>query len=129
MPLDPPAVPTTAGRDPGADAVGGGSGALWMDDRRCDTEPVASFEDTWACGRKILSDSKRWVSELQLTAATEIDANTARRNKRSERPGSSTQRIGFPTRTQLDNRGVNSERVNNRLSRQQSFNPNQSNKA
>ncbi len=45
--------------------------------------------------RKIRSDSKRWVSELQLTAATEIDPSTARRNNRSERPGSSTRRIGL----------------------------------
>ena len=100
--VEPPAVPVTTGRVAGADAVGGGSGALWIDECLCGTEPVASFEEPWfegACawGRKNLSDSKRWVSELQLTAATEIVARTARRNTRSERPGSSTQRIGFPT--------------------------------
>src|SRR6185295_7969155 len=107
MPLEPPAVPTTAGRVDGAAALGGGgSGELWIDERFCGTEPVTSlFEDTLACGRKNLSDSKRWVSELQLTAATEIDANTARRNNWAARPGSSTQRIGFPTRTQQDKPG------------------------
>ena len=66
------------------------------------TEPVTSFDGACGLGRKDLSDSNRWVSELQLTAATEIVARTARRNNRSERPGSSTQRIGFPTRTQQD---------------------------
>src|SRR4051812_37829546 len=102
MPLDPPAVPTTTGRVDGAAALGGGSGELWIDER-LETEPVTSllFGETWACGRKILSDSKRCVSELQLTAATETVARMATRNKRSERPGSTT-RIGFPTRTQQD---------------------------
>src|SRR5664279_1442138 len=107
MPREPPAVPTTTGRDCGAEAVGGGSGELWIAEFRCETEPVTSFEGALACGRKYRSDSKRWVSELQLTAASEIDARTARRNTFSERPGSTTQRIGFPTHTQLDERAVN----------------------
>src|SRR4051812_17932051 len=87
-----------AGRVAGAEALGGGgSGELWIAACRCGTEPVTSFAGAWTLedDRKIRSDSKRWVSELQLTAATEIDASTARRNNRSERPGSSTRRIGL----------------------------------
>jgi hypothetical protein len=129
IPREPPALPITTGRVAGAAAFGGGSGELWIDDCRCcGTEPVTSFEGAWfdeVRERKNLSDSKRWVSALQLTAATEIDASTARRNKRSERPGSTT-RIGFPTHTQQDKKGVNNARVNKRLSWQDSFNPNRS---
>src|ERR1043166_2670187 len=97
MPREPPEVPITTGRVCGAEAVGGGNGELWMDECFCwATEPVTSFDED--CDRNGLE--KREVSALQLTAATEIDAKTARRNTFSERPGSSTQRIGFPTRTQ-----------------------------
>jgi hypothetical protein len=39
----------------------------------------------------------------------------AKRNTDSERPGSTTRRIGFPTRTQQDGWGVNNARVNKRL--------------
>src|SRR6266404_6757207 len=100
MPREPPAVPITPGRVCGADAFGGGSGALWMADCFCwATEPVTSLDGAWVCERNGLYWN-RCVSELQLTAATEIVARTAKRNTLSERPGSSTQRIGFPTRTQ-----------------------------
>src|SRR3954471_11871827 len=99
MPREPPAVPITTGRVCGADAFGGGSGELWM--AECfgwATEPVTSFDG--AGDDRNGFDWNRAVSALQLTAATEIVARTARRNTLSERPGSSTQRIGFPTRTQ-----------------------------
>src|SRR5476649_102298 len=97
MPREPPAVPITTGLVAGADPVGGGSGELWMVACFCGvTEPVVSPGCGWFCEVwNHLSDSNRWVSELQLTAATEMVARTARRNRRSERPGSSTQRIGF----------------------------------
>ena len=78
---------------------GGGSGELWM--AECfgwATEPVTSFDGAGDDRNGL--DWNRAVSALQLTAATEIVARTARRNTLSERPGSSTQRIGFPTRTQ-----------------------------
>ena len=102
MPWEPPAVPITTGRVCGADAFGGGSGELWMAECFCwATEPVTSFDGAWVCDRNGLFWN-RAVSELQLTAATEIVARTARRNTLSERPGSTTQRIGFPTRTQQD---------------------------
>ena len=114
MPEEPPDMPTTAGRDAGAEAVGGGSGALWIAERRCGgTDPVFSCAGAWACERNGLLN--REVSELQLTAATEIVARMAKRNTDSERPGSTTRRIGFPTRTQQDGWGVNKARVNKRL--------------
>ena len=88
MPREPPAVPITTGRVCGADAFGGGSGELWMAECFCwATEPVTSLDGPWACERNGFWN--RAVSELQLTAATEIVARTARRNTLSERPGSS----------------------------------------
>src|SRR5665213_1928006 len=97
MPREPPAVLMTEGRVPGAAAPGGGGSAtLWIAECFCGTEPVTSLvADLVRNGL----DVKRWVSELQLTAATEMVARTATRNTRSERPGSTTQRIGFPTHT------------------------------
>src|SRR6476619_6298247 len=125
MPFDPPAPPVTTGRVCGAPAFGGGgNGELWMAECFCGTEPVTSAVGAGAFDRNGLY-AVRWVSALQLTAATEIVARAAKRNTRSERPGSSTQRIGFPTRTQLDKGRVNNARVNNRLRMKESFNPNQ----
>src|SRR4051812_37943515 len=121
MPAEPPAVPITTGRVAGAAAFGGGSGALWMTACFCAvTEPVVS--PAGVCERNGLL--KREVSALQLTAATEIVARTARRNTESERPGSTTQRIGFPTRTRQDSGRVNNARVNKRLRMKGSLNPN-----
>jgi hypothetical protein len=75
-----------------------GNGELSIDEFfREATEPVTSFAGAsfdWACDRNGL-ELKRAVSELQLTAAIEIVAMTATRYQRSERPGSSTQRIGL----------------------------------
>src|SRR6476646_9025384 len=123
--LTGPAVPTTAGRVCGADTFGGGSGALWMAACFCGgTEPVTSPDEAWVREPNRLYWN-RCVSELQLTAATEIVARTARRNNLSERPGSSTQRIGCPTRTQQDDGRVNRARVNRCLRMKDSFNPNQ----
>src|SRR6188768_879 len=99
MPGEPPAT----GRVPGAEAVGGGSGWLCtLDERCCWTVPVTSCGCcAEACGLPPNGlESKRSVSELHPAAAAEIVANKARRNRRSERRGSATQRIGFPTRTQ-----------------------------
>src|SRR5262245_15029019 len=98
-------------------APGGGSAALCTLAWRCGwlTEPVTSLAELLE-RKKLLS--KRCVSELQLTAATEIVARTARRNQRSERKGSTTRRIGFPTRTQQDEEGVNNAPVNKFLSLQ-----------
>src|SRR5581483_3707932 len=97
MPGEPPVVPTTAGREAGAAAVGGGSGALCTALRDGVTEPVTS--PLPVLERNGLA-SKRWVSELHPTTVAEMDASRAKRNRRSERPGSTTRRIGFPTRTQ-----------------------------
>src|SRR4051812_39948073 len=107
----------------GFPAVGGGSGALWIVERFGETEPVTSCE---GCGALALNGLtlNRWVSSLQLTAATAIVAKMARRNRRGERPGSTTQRISFPTRTRQDERAVNATRVNKLLSFQDFFNPN-----
>src|SRR5688572_12897135 len=103
MPGEPPDEPPATGRVAGAEAVGGGNGWLCtLDERRCWTVPVTSCEccAEACCPEPNGLESKRLMSELHPAAAAETVANKARRNRRSERRGSATQRIGFPTRTQ-----------------------------
>ena len=104
---------------------GGGSGALWI--AACLLRDRAGH---LAGGRLAEDRTDCRFEAMGVGAATDrSDRNRspARRGgtTRSERPGSSTQRIGFPTRTQQDKRRVNSARVNKRLRMKDSFNPNQ----
>jgi hypothetical protein len=122
IPADPPETPPDAtGRVAGA--PGGGNGALWTEPWLFETtDPVVSWDELCvANGLPLLS--KRWVSPLQLTATTEIEARMARRKHWSERTGSATRGIGFPTRTQQDGERVNNAPVNKRLRFERLFQP------